>query len=181
MSTLNQEAPPAAAPKGDIVKLEPFPRSDSFVLTLCAYNFIPQYPFKRKNKDTGAEEIKPDDAVEFYFGGIVDGKVYLAKTWPQKYSIHEKSNYAAAYSAMTGKMPAAGSKPSDLVGKFALVEVSVEEKTSRTGKKYTATNIDSIGKVPSILAGTGVDIKQLRPALDAALAGGDKDDGKPPF
>lgn len=167
---LNQTAPAAEATKGaDFVRLDPFPRSDSYVLTITAFNFIPSYPFKRKD-DSGVEYVKAAPAVEFFFGGMVDGKPYFAKTWPKQYSVSDRSTYYAIYNAAAGKPPEAGSNVADILGKFLLVPIEVENKKSSRGKAYTVSKVGDVSKVPSILANTGTPIEQLKPALDAALA-----------
>lgn len=183
MSTkLNQDAPPAEAPKsGDIVKLDPFPKSDSYVLTLVATNYIAKHPFKRED-DNGAEFIVEKPAIEFFFGAIVDGKPYFVKTWPQAYSLHEKANYAKYYEAMVGKAPEPGSKPSEMVGKFALGTIKVEDKVSQKKRTpYRVSVLKSLTAVPSILKDSGTPVDKLRPALDAILAGNDDKSEEAPF
>lgn len=176
MSILNQEAPPAEAPKsGEFIKLDPFPKSDSYVLTVVAFNYIPEHDFERKDEKTGEEYIKKAPAIEFFFGALVDGKAFFVKSWPQMYSLSERANYYKWYEAATGKPPTAGTKPNDTVGKYVLGTLKVEDKKSQKGTAYRVTTIKAIAPVPSILASAGVPLAQLRPALDAALAAqGDK-------
>src|SRR4051812_7532655 len=139
MNTLNQEAPPPPAEKADIIRLDPFPRSDSYVLTVVAFNYIPEYDFEREDDATKEKYIKKAPAVELFLGGMVDGKPYFAKTWPQQYSLSDRANYRKQYEAATGKSPVAGSNPKDIVGKFVLCEIAVENKTSKKGKAYTVS------------------------------------------
>lgn len=180
-TTLNS-APPAEAPKGgvDYIRLPSFPKSDTYVTTVVGYNYIPAHPFKRKDETTGAEFIKEAPAIELFIGAEVDGKASLAKTWPQVYSLNERANYQKWYTAAVGKEAAAGSKPDDMVGKALLVEIEVEEKTSKKGTKYTVNRIGAVTKVPSILTATATPVAKLQPALAAALAG-DKEGGGGPF
>ena len=170
--TLNNEAPAAPmANMQDYVRLPAFPRSDSYVLTVVGTNYIASHPFNRKD-DEGRESTVMAPAVELYFGGEVDGKPYFAKTWPQKYSWHEKSNLSKWYTAITGKSPdPVSARPKDLVGKPALVEIKVEKKKgAKSGKEYTATNVGTVAKVPSILAATATPLAKLEAPFAAALA-----------
>jgi hypothetical protein len=170
MSTLNQEAPPAPVSNSqDFVHFTPLPSEDSYVATVVAFNYIPEHTFERTDKATGAkrQEVKP--AIELFFGTMVDGKPYFVKTYPQQYSINEKSNYAAWYAVTTGALPTAKQRPSDMLGKLALLDIELKAKTSRTGKNYTATKIANIGKVPKALVGTATPLDKLKLAFDAAL------------
>lgn len=175
MSTrLNTDAPPAEAPKsGDIIRLEPFPRSDTLVLTTVAFNYIEKHPFERKDEKTGQEYVKEAPALEFFFGAVVDGKPYIAKTWPQLYSLSERANYYKWYEAAVGRAPTTGTRPSDMIGKHVLAQIKVEDKKSAKGTAYRVTSIKSIAAVPSVLKDTGTPVDKLRPALDAILAGND--------
>jgi hypothetical protein len=172
MSTsLNQSAPPATqTATKDFVKLEVFPRSDTFVLTLCGFNYIPDHPFNRTDEKTGEKYIKVAAGIEFYYGALVDGKACFLKTWPQSYSLNEKANYAKWYAAAVGKAPVPGTNPSEMLGKHVLGEVEVEEKTGGRGTKYKVSVLKSVTKVPSILASTGTPLKDLSAAFEAALA-----------
>lgn len=181
MTTLNQEAPPAAAPKtgNDFIKFDPFPKSDSYVLTVTSFNYIPDHPFERTD-DQGKDFTVIKPAVELFLGAVIDGKALFVKSWPQAYSLHEKANYAKYYQAATGAAPVPGSNVSDMVGKALLVEVEVENKVSKKGTKYTVNKIKSVTKVPSVLAATATPVDKLKPALEAILAG-KEDEGNAPF
>lgn len=180
MSQLNQEAPPATASKSgeDYFRPAPFPKSDTIVLTVVAFNFNPKAEFDRTD-DAGKDYTEVAPGIDFYFGAMVEGKPYFVKSWTQKYSLHEKSNYTKWYDAAVGKPPATGTNVADMLGKFILGEIKVEDKKSKKGTAYTVSKLASVTKVPSILASTGTPLDQLRPALDAILTA--KDDSKPPF
>lgn len=182
-NTLNQSAPPATASKSgeDFIRLEPFPKSGSHVLTVTAYNYNPACEFKRTD-DKGAESIEVRPGLEFYFGTVIGGKPYFVKPWPVPYSLHEKANYAKWYEAATGKVAAPGTKADDMIGKHVLGAVKVENKTSKKGTAYSVTKLMTVSPVPDILAATGTDIKVLLPALQAALDNqGKKEDNAPPY
>ena len=173
MSTLNQIAPPAEAPKtGDFIKFQPFPKSDTVVMTVTGFNFIASHPFERKDDKTGVKFIKNQAAIEIFYGAAIGGVPYFVKTWPQAYSINEKANYSKIYEAAVGKAPGVGSNPADMVGKHVLGTLKVEDKISAKGTKYRVTQVKSVTAVPSILAATGTSLAALLPALTAALAGG---------
>lgn len=180
-SVLNQSAPPAEAPQSkDFVKLEVFPKSDSYVLTVAGFNFIASHPFKRRDDKTGEEYTKNGPALELYFGTILTDdkgsrRAYFVKTWPQAYSLNEKANYYKWYEAATGKAPVAGTKPDDMLGKAILGDVRVEDKKSLKGTAYRVSSLKSIGKVPSILAATIVPLKDLQGPFNEALAAEQKD------
>jgi hypothetical protein len=180
MSTTLNAAPPAAAPKGgDFIKLPPFKKTDSYVATILGYNYIASHPFDRTDPVTKKDYVQEAPAIELFIGAIPDGEVALLKTWPQMYSINEKSNYAKWFAAATGVAPVAGSKPDELIGKAVLVEIEVSDKVGGKGTKYIANKVKSVSKVPSILAATITPLAKLQPALDAALAG--EKDGDVPF
>lgn len=171
MTALNQEAPPAPVSNNqDFVRFEKWPGDDSYVATCVAHNYIPEHTFDRTDKTTGRkfQEVKP--AIELFFGAVIEGKPYFIKTYAQQYSINEKSNYYAWYSALVGKAPDSKQRPSDMKGKHALLEIELEDKVSKAGKAYTKTKIVSIGKVPKALAATAVPLAQLEAAFTAALA-----------
>lgn len=181
-ATLNQDAPPAPVSNTqDFIRFEPFPATDSYVLTLVGYNYIASYPFERED-DNGRKFTKEAPAIEFFWGGMVDGKAYFTKSWPTAYSIHEKANYGKTYTAITGKVPDAKQRPNDMLGGHALVQLRLEQKKSKKGKEYTAVKIVSVGAVPKILLPTATKLADLKPAFDAALAkSGDKADESTPF
>lgn len=173
-------APPVEAKQsGGFIKLPPFKRSDTYVLTIIASNFIPNHPFDRKDEKTGQEYVKEAPAVELYLGARVDGELCLAKTWPQMYSLSDRANFRKWYEAATGKTVKTGDKVNvaDLVGKALLGEVKVADKTSAKGTTYTANNVKIVGKVPSVLAGSITPLAELAPVLEKALAEAEKKDG----
>lgn len=171
MSHTNQSAPPAEAPKGDIIKFVPFPKKDALVLTVVAYNYIASHPFKRTDEVTKLERIENKPAIEFFFGARIGDKAYFVKPWPQQYSLHEKANYSKWYEAAVGQAPAAGTKPDDMLGRFVMGTVNLEDKKRKDGSAYTITKLGSVTPVPSLLAGTGTAREALLTALQDALAG----------
>lgn len=186
MSTATQEqaAPPITAPKGgkDFVRFEPFPKNDSYILTILKYEYTASHPFERKDDKTGVVTVKNGPALELVFGAMVGNKAYFLKTWPAAYSMDKKAKFTAIYDAAIGRVPVPGDKADDLIGKQILGTVKVENKVSPKGTAYTVSKLASVSPVPSILAGTGADIKTLLPAFQAALAAsGDqkKDSGNP--
>ena len=179
-TTLNQSAPAAQAPASkDFIKFEVFPKSDSYVLTCVGYNYHPDYPFKRTDEKTKEEYIKNGPGLEFFWGAIVNGVAYFCKTWPQSYSLNEKANYYKWYEAGVGKPPIAGTKADDMVGKFYLGVVKVEDKKSAKGTAYRVSTLKGVGPVPSILASAGTPLKDLLPAFEAALAKKDEKEVAP--
>ena len=174
---INQTAPPAEAPSGDFLKLPAFPKSDTLVLTVVAFSFNPKAEFKRKD-DTGNEYTEVRPGLDFFFGTMVGGKSYFCKPWTVAYSLHEKANYARWYEAATGQKAAPGTNPSDMLGKFILGAVKVENKTGKKGTAYTISKLTTVSAVPSILANTGTPLEALLPELNKILAG-DGDAGKP--
>jgi len=189
MTALNQEAPPAPVSNSqDYVRFDPFPESDSYVGTCLAHNYIPEHVFDRTDKTTGRKFQETKPAIELFFGAEIEGKPYFVKTYAQQYSINEKSNYYAWYSALVGKAPDSKQRPSDMKGKHALLEIEVEDKVAKkSGKEYRRTKIASIAKVPKALAGTAVPLAKLEAAFTAALAKSSEkadakdDSGNPPF
>ena len=181
--TLNNEAPPAPVSGGqDFLKFEPFPASDSYVLTLVGTNYIASHPFERTD-DNGKDFIKEAPAIEFFWGGMADGKPYFTKSWPQAYSLHEKANYAKIYKALTGKIADASQRPKDMLGKAAMVEIKLENKKSKKGKDYVAVKIGAITAVPKLLLGSVVPLEQLEAPFKAALAKANEktDENNTPF
>lgn len=170
MSTLNQSAPPAAAANTDFVSLEAFPEDGSTVLTIVAFNFTPGYV---NTKQDGTTEVF--DALEFYLGANTSAGPRFIKTWPARYSIHEKANYGKLYKAAKGTLPVPGSTPKDLLGLGVLADLVNEEKVSKKGKKYMRTGIKGLAAVHPKLKGDIVPLATLLPALEAALKPKDKD------
>lgn len=182
MSTLNQSAPPATAPASkDFIKFEVFPKSDSYVLTVVGYNYIESHPFKRKDEKTGEEYTKNGPGIEFFWGALINGVAYFCKTWPQSYSLNEKSNYYKWYEAAIGSAPTPGSKVDNMLGKHVLGVVKVEDKKSAKGTAYQVSSLKSISPVPSILASAGTPLNDLLPAFNKALEAKQEKDELPPF
>ena len=180
MSILNQEAPPAPKPKEttDYIRFEPLPEAGPTIMTIVAFNFLPNYEFE---KDDGTRYNA--DAIEFFFGTEVGGKAYFVKTWPKTYSINEKAFYHKLYKAALGKAPVAGSKPAEIIGQGVSLTIELENKKSKKGKEYTACKIkgDAMAVHPK-LKGEVVPLATLRPALDKALSAApeeQKGDGNP--
>jgi hypothetical protein len=163
------EAPPAPEPKTNFVSLEPFPEEGQAILTLVAYNYIPEY---HNVKDDGTTEVFA--AVEFYLGTTTPNGPRFVKTWPARYSINEKANYAKLYKYVSGHLPAAGSSPKDILGGGVTSTIVNQDKVSKKGKKYTASRAKDLGPVFPKLKGEIVDRKILLPALEKLLA----EDGK---
>ena len=165
-----QEAPAAAAPKSnqDFVHLDPLPEDGQQILTIVATNYIKEHT--QFNKEKQIEETFP--AIEFYLGGMFGGKPGFVKTWPVKYSIHEKATYSKYYRAALGKEPNAGSKPSDLIGAGLTVTVKNEDKVSKKGTPYKRSRVGEVASVHPKLKGEIVAVATLKPALEAALAAG---------
>lgn len=164
----NQKAPPASAPKGgDYFNLPPYPEDGPVILTIVAYNFVKDHPFK---KEDGSTYIA--DAIEFFLGGHVDDEAHFVKGALGAYSIHEKSNYAKLYKAATGALPIAGCNPDDILGKGVQTILENEDKVSKKGKAYTKTSIRSVTAVKASLRGSVIPREKLLPELTELL---DKD------
>lgn len=166
MTTL-QSAPPAEAPKSgkDFITIPAFPIEGQTILTVVSYNYIPDYvnPFDDENK--GAYP-----AVEFFLGANTENGVGFVKTYPFRYSLHEKAGYTKLYKAATGNAPAPGSKPDDMVGKGLNATVTNVAKTSKKGKAYTISKVSEFSTVHPKLKGEITPVAKLRPALDAILS-----------
>lgn len=171
MSTLNQSAPPAAAPKSDFIKLEPFPEAGPATLTIVAYNYIAVHEFEN---DKGEKYNGP--ALEFYLGAATPSGPRFLKTWPKSYSLRNNSFYYKLYKAAIGKEPAPGSKPEDILGKGVQGTIELKDKVSAKGTKYVACNVDpkSISAVHPKLLGDVTPLASLLPAFEAALKPKDK-------
>lgn len=165
----NQAAPAATAPKemsaADRLRFEAFPESGPYVLTVVAYNFIPGYENVRQD---GTTEVF--DALEFIFGAKTDDGYRFLKTWPTRYSIHEKSNYTKLYKAATGKLPATGSRPDDLIGTAINGDVENKDKVSRKGTKYVSSRIKGMGPVHPKLRGDIVPLAELSKVLNGIVS-----------
>jgi len=183
MTQLNTDAPPPAVSENkDFVRFAAFPASDSYVATVVATNYLPQHEFHGTD-DEGKEYTKIAAAFELYFGAMIEGKPYFVKTWPQLYKVGEKTNFSKWVTAITGQdlsaQLKAAPKLNSLLGKAALIDVRVENKTSRKGTSYVATSIKSIGKVPSVLASTVVPLDAFKKDFDAATS--NQKTGEVPF
>lgn len=172
-----QEAPSAVAPKSnqDFFHLDPLPEDGQLILTVVATNYIKEHT--QFNKEKQVEETFP--AIEFYLGALFNGKPGFVKTWPVKYSIHEKATYSKYYRSALGKEPNAGSKPADLVGSGLTVTVKNEDKVSKKGTPYKRSRVGEVAAVHPKLKAEIVPVASLKPALEAALAAGkNKDNAK---
>lgn len=180
MSTINQEAPAAEAPKAkaDFIKLPAYPKSDSYVAVVVATNYLPNAVFDRTDKDTGAKTQVVAPGIELFFGSVVDGKPVFAKTWPKLYSINDMATYYKYYKAATGKPPVAGSKPLDMVGKPVLVGIECIDKVSKKGTQYLVNKITSVGSVPSVLLPAVPKLDALLPAFNEAIKGTGSNDNE---
>lgn len=181
------DAPPAAEPKsGNFLSLDAFPDEGPAILTIVATNYIKDYT---KVNDDGTTETFP--AVEFYLGTNTPSGPRFIKTWPARYSINEKANYAKIYKFATGHLPAAGSSPKDIVGKGIQANIVNEDKVAKkSGKQYKVSKAKDLGPVFPKLRDEIVPVAKLRPALDAILnapkdgkapAATDTKDGDVPF
>lgn len=169
MSTLNQDAPPAEAPKstgGDFVKLPPFPAAGQQILTIVAYNYIKDYV---NTKQDGSTETF--NAVEFYLGALVDGTVCFIKTWPKRYSINEKAGYTKFYRAALGKDPVAGSSPKDLLGAGLTANIEVKDKVGKKGTPYKSCAGKDFAAVHPKLKSEITPLEKLLPTLQDVLSG----------
>lgn len=173
MSVTLQSAPPAPESKKDFFRLPPFPAEGPTVLTVLAYNFIKDYI------NQFDEEPTPYPAVEFFLGAETEKGVGFVKTWPSRYSLHEKANYAKLYKLATGKAPVAGSKPDDMIGCGLTATVTNTAKTSKTGKQYTVSSAKDFGAVHPKLKGEIAPVKELLPKLKAVLASNDDKAAEP--
>lgn len=172
MSTTT-EAPPAAAPKSsNFISLEPFPEEGPAILTIVKHNYIAEY---HNVKEDGTTEVYP--AVEFYLGTKTANGPRFIKTWPARYSINERANYAKVYKYVTGHLPVAGSSPKDIEGGGIQANIINQEKVSKKGTKYTASKAKDLGPVFPKLKGEIVKREELLPALEKLLADGGKKDG----
>lgn len=167
----NQNAPAATAPKGgDFVSFKPFEEDGPTILTIVAFNFIKDHV---QEKEDGSTEVI--DALEFFYGAMTEAGPRFIKTWPAKYSIHEKSNYAKLYKAATGSLPVVGSNPSDILGKGVQTILENENKVGKkTGKAYTKTSVKSVSPVKASAKASVTPLAKLLPLLEQAI-----EEGKP--
>lgn len=181
--TALHDAPPAEAPKAqkEYFHLPEFPApGKSTILTVVAYNYLPDYvnPFDQPPKPAFA-------AVEFIFGADTPAGPGFVAALPMRYSLHEKASYPAFYEMATGKLPVAGSKPNDILGRGITADIENVAKIGQKSKKpYTKSIVKNFSAVHPKLTGEITPLAKLRPALDALLAKKkeDKDDtGNAPF
>ena len=158
--------PPATAPKGgDFVSFAAFPESGPTVLTILAVNFIKDH--QDTDRETG--ETRTFDALEWYLGAKTDAGPRFLKTWPAKYSIHEKSFFSKLYKAVKGTLPLAGINPQELVGGGVTGNLENEDKVSKKGKAYTRTKLAGITPVMKQLKGSITPAADLLPELTKAM------------
>lgn len=166
---INEQAPAAKAPKqnGDFVRLEGIPESagDTLIMTAVAFNYIPEHT--EFNKEKKEEQVFP--AIEWFFGTQVNGKTYFVKTWPMRYSIHEKAKYTKYFKALTGKIPAPGSTFKDAIGGGVTATINSVQKQRKDGSSYLSTKIVDVAPVHPKLRGEIIPVATLRPLLDKAL------------
>lgn len=176
MTTPFQDAPPAEAPKqnNQFFHFDPLPEAGPQVMTLVATNFIPEY--EHIDKTTGEKKVYA--AIELFWGLLNDRKPYFIKSWPVRYSINERANWAKIVKAMTGALPEAGSRPADFVGKGAMLTIENEDKVGQKGTKYTTSRIAGYSPIPKALLSSVAPINELLPALEKLLAEADKGDDK---
>jgi hypothetical protein len=164
---INETAPAVKAPKQDFIHLESFPLGSDGpnIVTIVGYNFLKDHTFE---KDDGS--TYQADAIEWYLGATVEGKLHFVKTWPKTYSISNKAFYFKLYKAALGKDPVAGSTPKDVLGAGVTVTLETKEKTSGKGKKYTTTSVKGDpSPVHPKLKNEIAPLATLRPALEKAL------------
>lgn len=172
-----QSAPPAAAPKEqkEFFRLPEFPApGKSTILTVVAYNYLPEYvnPFDVPPKPAF-------EAVEFIFGAKTEKGIGFVAALPMRYSLHEKATYPGFYEMATGNPAKPGSKPDDIIGHGVTAEVENVAKVSKKGKNYTKSVVKNFSAVHPKLKGEITPLKLLKPELDAILAKSHEDDKAP--
>lgn len=175
MSNLN-DAPAAPAPKASsFVKFEPFEEDGPQILTLVATNYIKEHEFENDKKEKYIGQ-----ALEFYFGTLINGQPRFIKTWPKAYSIKNTATYYRIYKAITGKEPQVGCKVSDIVGGGIQGTVTTSDKVGKKGTKYRVSTVDmkSLGPVMPKLKPEIVPLEKLLPALKKLLEAADKQEGE---
>lgn len=179
MSTSLKSAPPATAPKEqkDFFHLPEFPApGKSTILTVVAYNYLPEYVNPFDNPPKPAFE-----AIEFIFGAQTENGIGFVAALPMRYSLHEKASYPGFYEMAIGKVAVPGSKPDDIIGQGITADVENIAKVSKKGKAYTKSVVKNFSAVHPKLRGEVTKLGILKPALDAILADtGDKDKDKAP-
>jgi hypothetical protein len=174
--TLNQ-APPVPEPKENkVFRFDPLPESGVNIFTLLDCNFIRDY----ENRDYETKEVKIYDAIELFFGTVIDGKQYFLKPWPTKYSIHPKSTYFKIVKAMTQEEPQQGSTPADFFGQNLLITTENVNKKSKAGKSYVATKIVDYNTAPDQMKKLATPAADFEEEFRAALTKADQfTDGAP--
>lgn len=173
-----QSAPPAEAPKQqkEFFRLPEFPApGKSTILTVVAYNYLPEYvnPFDVPPKPAYA-------AVEFIFGAKTENGIGFVAAMPMRYSLSEKANYQALYEMATGNIAKPGSKPDDMLGHGITADVeNVNKVAKKTGKPYVKSIVKNFSAVHPKLKGEITPLKLLKPELDAVLAKS-SEEGKSP-
>lgn len=165
---LNSEDTGIQAPKAqkEYIRFDPFPSDGQQILTIVAFNTIPDYV----NPFADEPNPAPYPAVEFIYGTETEAGPRFVKANPIKRSIHEKATFTAIYKAATGKLPVAGAKSADLIGKGVVANVTNENKVSKKGTAYVRTTIKDIAAVHPKLVKEIVPLDKLKPAFEAALA-----------
>ena len=172
------EAPSAQAPaqQRDFgPRFDPVPSKGMHIFTVVAFDYIEKYPFK--DQKTGV--VKPDKALEFTFGSIIDGKTYFVRPFPFRYSIHEKSAYTGLYAAIKGSAPLDGSNPKELLGGGFTMDCEIVSKVSKKGTPYSFTKPVNYTAVHPKLKGEIVSLNALEPAFKAALEASKKTEDAP--
>jgi len=174
MSTTH-DAPPAQELKSsNFISLEPFPEEGPAILTVVKHNYLKDYV---NVKQDGTTEVI--NAVEFYLGTKTPNGPRFIKTWPCRYSIHEKAKYSQIYKYVTGHLPTPGSSPKDIEGGGVQANIVNEEKVAKKSqKKYVASKAKDLGPVFPKLKGEIVKREELLPELEKILADGGKKGGE---
>lgn len=153
------------------LRLRPFPRTESWPVTLVAAKFEPAYTFKFRDKQTGLETSTVGEGWWLIFGGIADGQpCFVMPGWAYKVG-GPRSNYGKIFRAFTGFDPAPGrSKPSCMLGKHALMQVEATERISQRNTRYIANKIIGFSPLPGLLASAATPREKLLPYFEAMVA-----------
>ena len=148
------------------VRLEPFPATDTYAVTLVAAKFLPRY------EDTYKGVTKIVEAWELIFGAkLPSGKYAFIKPWPFKNSLDERSGFAKMFRAFAGHQPVPGAaKPAVIMGKTALLRIEAGQKTSPKGTVYLTNKAGDFSSLPSMMAALATPRAELLPQLQAQLA-----------
>ena len=158
------EAPPAVEQTDytNSVFFKNLPASDIYVGVVMGIDDKGECEFEFAGVKTVAR------GAEAHFGIVVDDEPFFIKTWPKKWSAHEKSWFGKLYHATVGEFPhklMAG----DMVGKAVMIDVENRNKTSKKGTAYVASAIRGVSKVPSALRGTAPRHEDLLDAWNKAM------------